>query len=69
MKTLDCIDCGEPYPTARYKALKPARSCHYCKGCADHLPPPVRTVAHINKSNPMLITDMSLLKQLNPKRT
>lgn len=26
-------------------------------------------VAPINKSNPMLITDLTLLKQLNPKRT
>ena len=27
------------------------------------------TVAPINKSNYMMITDISLLKQLNPKRT
>lgn len=68
-ETLTCIECLEPYPLARFKALQPAVSCHYCIECADNLPPPVRTVAHINKSNPMLVTDMETLKQLNPKRT
>jgi hypothetical protein len=36
--------------------------------CADKAPKPVRTVVPMNKSNYILITDITLLHQLNPKR-
>jgi hypothetical protein len=44
----------------------------YCLACGDieaHAKMLSRTIAPINKSNYMLITDLELLKQLNPKRT
>lgn len=41
-----------------------------CMPCAEKLARKVKhTVAPMNKSNYMLFTDPSLLKQLNPKRT
>lgn len=43
-----------------------------CANCRDHIAKKERNfwcVAGINKSNLMLITDLSMLKQLNPKRT
>lgn len=41
-----------------------------CMPCGELLARQVkRTVAPLNKSNYMLLTDMEQLKQLNPKRT
>jgi hypothetical protein len=41
-----------------------------CMACGDMIAHERRfTIAPINKSNYMLITDLSQLKQLNPKRT
>lgn len=49
----------------RAKALRPT-----CMACGETLARKVKhTVAPLNKSNYMLFTDPSLLKQLNPKRT
>ena len=41
-----------------------------CLPCGDEIAKARKhTIAPINKSNPMVITDPELLKQLNPKRT
>jgi hypothetical protein len=41
-----------------------------CHKCGEQLAKDKRhTIAPINKSNYMVITDLELLKQLNPKRT
>ena len=41
-----------------------------CAACGEALSRKVKhTIAPLNKSNYVLITDTSLLKQLNPKRT
>ena len=60
-----CIKCGDDYDTAR-KVL----GYQVCLVCGDHEAHQRKfTVAPLNKSNYMLFTDISLLKQLNPKRT
>jgi len=57
--------CGEPI--VRKRALLGYR---VCLNCGDQIAKKRRfTVAPLNKSNYMLITDLNLLKQLNPKRT
>lgn len=49
----------------RAKALRPT-----CAECGEKLAREVKhTIAPLNKSNYMLFTDASMLKQLNPKRT
>jgi ribosomal protein L37AE/L43A len=43
-----------------------------CMPCGDDLATKIntkRTVVPMNKSNYMMVTDMTILKQLNPKRT
>lgn len=63
--THHCISCGEVVPQKR--ALL---GYHTCMPCGDRQARAVKhTVAPLNKSNYMLFTDISLLKQLNPKRT
>lgn len=57
-----CSCCGEPFPLARYN-LK----YRVCLACADKQPQPTRTIVNLHKSNPVLITDMNDLKDLNPK--
>ena len=62
-----CTNCSKPIlPKSRYTKLG-YKTCLDCGDSQAHLR--VRTVAPINKSNYMLITDLELLKQLNPKRT
>lgn len=49
----------------RARALRPT-----CADCGEQLARQVKhTVVPMNKSNYMLVTDRSLLTQLNPKRT
>jgi len=61
-----CTNCyGGTVPVAR---LKLGRTT--CLPCGEALAKKVKhTVAPLNKSNYMVFTDVSLLKQLNPKRT
>lgn len=71
-KTLDmfentqpCVCCGESVPIKRaYIGYKT------CPPCGEKQARQVRhTIAPMNKSNYMVFTDVSMLKQLNPKRT
>lgn len=60
-----CASCGDTYSPKRANA-----GYHLCMPCGDTQARAVRhTIAPMNKSNYMLFTDISLLKQLNPKRT
>ena len=66
--TLNCVECGEPYPAGRFFALRGDTTHRVrCSDCADLLPPPVRTVAHLHKSNAILITDCRDLIGINQK--
>ena len=64
---MNCIDCDKPIlPKQRYTKLK----YKTCLNCGDDQAKTRKfTIAPINKSNYMLITDLTQLKQLNPKRT
>lgn len=60
-----CRECGDEIENARW-----ALGYKHCMVCGNILAKERKfTVAPMNKSNYMLITDASLLKQLNPKRT
>ena len=62
-----CMRCGESVSKGRSEL-----GYKYCLACGDieaHAKMLSRTIAPINKSNYMLITDLTQLKQLNPKRT
>ena len=60
-----CKLCGRAYAAERLSI-----GYAVCMPCGDDLASKVvRTVAPINKSNYMMITDMAMLRQLNPKRT
>jgi predicted amidophosphoribosyltransferase len=60
-----CFVCGDDYDTAR-KVL----GYSVCLMCGDELAHERKfTVACSNKQGYELITDISFLKQLNPKRT
>lgn len=60
-----CVVCGGFIDHARYKL-----GYKLCKPCGEAAAREKRhTIAPLNKSNYMLITDLSQLKQLNPKRT
>jgi hypothetical protein len=60
-----CKLCGMQYAAERLSI-----GYAVCMPCGDDLASKVvRTVAPINKSNYMMITDMAMLRQLNPKRT
>jgi ribosomal protein S27E len=65
---LNCVGCGDEYPVERFLALvgHPMRRVR-CADCADLLPPPTRTVAHLHKSNAILITDRRDLIGINQK--
>jgi tRNA A37 threonylcarbamoyladenosine dehydratase len=57
--------CGEEYDLARLKI-----GYAVCLDCGDEIAKDkVYTIAPLNKSNYICITDMAMLKQLNPKRT
>lgn len=65
MPKIRCICCADPVPTKRA-----ALGYRTCLMCGEGIARQVRhTVAPMNKSNYMLFTDASMLKQLNPKRT
>jgi hypothetical protein len=67
-ETLNCVECGDEYPAGRFFALRPdALRRVRCVDCADHLPPPVRTVANLHKSNSILITNLADLVGINQK--
>lgn len=60
-----CVECGGYIAHARY-----ALGYQICKECGEYHAKQVKhTIAPINKSNYMYISDLSQLKQLNPKRT
>ena len=57
--------CGEEYDLARLDI-----GYAVCLDCGDEIAKDkVYTIAPLNKSNYICITDMAMLKQLNPKRT
>jgi ribosomal protein L37AE/L43A len=60
-----CVVCGGFIPHARYKLGY--KTCMQCGEAAAR--EKKHTIAPINKSNYMYISDLSQLKQLNPKRT
>jgi ribosomal protein L37AE/L43A len=62
-----CKLCG-----CGYAAERLAIGYAICMPCGDDLATKAntkRTVVPMNKSNYMMVTDMAILKQLNPKRT
>ena len=65
-ETLNCIDCGEDYPRARYDILK-NEAGKRCIDCAPNVAPPVRIVATLHKSNDILITNPADLIGINCK--
>jgi ribosomal protein L37AE/L43A len=65
--TPQCKLCGNTYAAERLSI-----GYAICMPCGDDLANKVntkRTVVPMNKSNYMMVTDMAILKQLNPKRT
>lgn len=63
--TRDCLICGSGVAHERW-----ALGYKTCMPCGEVASKRIkRTVVPINKSNYMLITDLSDLKGLNPKRT
>jgi ribosomal protein L37AE/L43A len=60
-----CMHCGEPYELGRMKL-----GYAFCLDCGDEIAKERKfTIAPLNKSNYVCITDITMLKQLNPKRT
>jgi ribosomal protein L37AE/L43A len=62
-----CRNCGDEVNLKRW-----ALGYKFCLPCGDDIAKTQnkqRCVVPMNKSNYMLVTDYSLLKQLNPKRT
>ena len=60
-----CVACGDVFSHARRTA-----GYHLCMPCGDQQARQRKhTIAPMNKSNYMLITDLEILSQLNPKRT
>ena len=60
-----CKMCGDIYPIERMHL-----GYAVCLICGDELAKERKfTIAPLNKSNYIAITDMTMLKQLNPKRT
>jgi ribosomal protein L37AE/L43A len=60
-----CKLCGDTYDLGRLNI-----GYAICMPCGNEIAKSVkRTVVPMNKSNYMMVTDMSILKQLNPKRT
>jgi ribosomal protein L37AE/L43A len=60
-----CKSCGEMYPLERMHL-----GYAFCLPCGDEIAKERKfTIAPLNKSNYVCITDMTMLKQLNPKRT
>jgi hypothetical protein len=60
-----CKLCGRDYDEGRFDI-----GYAVCLSCGDELAKERKfTIAPLNKSNYVCITDMTMLKQLNPKRT
>jgi len=60
-----CKLCGDQYDLARLDI-----GYAVCLDCGDEIARDRKfTIAPLNKSNYICITDMAMLKQLNPKRT
>lgn len=60
-----CMQCGDHFPLERMKL-----GYAFCLSCGDEIARERKfTIAPLNKSNYVCITDMAMLKQLNPKRT
>jgi len=60
-----CMQCGEQYDLSRMKL-----GYTFCLPCGDEIAKERKfTIAPLNKSNYVCITDLTMLKQLNPKRT
>ena len=62
-----CISCGDLFDVGRAEL-----GYVICKQCGDARATQERTtwcVVPMNKSNYMLVTDIEVLRQLNPKRT
>ena len=60
-----CKLCGDQYDLARLDI-----GYAVCLDCGDEIARDRKfTIAPLNKSNYICITDMTMLKQLNPKRT
>jgi ribosomal protein L37AE/L43A len=60
-----CNQCYDPFSVERFRL-----GYHTCLACGDTAARSVVfTTAPINKSNYMLITNVTELSQLNPKRT
>jgi ribosomal protein L37AE/L43A len=60
-----CKECGDTYPIERMHL-----GYAFCLPCGDEIAKSRKfTIAPLNKSNYVCITDMVMLKQLNPKRT
>jgi hypothetical protein len=60
-----CLLCGDTFKWARFQL-----GYKLCLDCGDDAAHKVKhTIAPLNKSNYVYISDMQMLKQLNPKRT
>jgi hypothetical protein len=60
-----CLLCGEPFEIQRLRL-----GYAVCLDCGDEIAKSRKfTIAPLNKSNYVCITDITMLKQLNPKRT
>ena len=60
-----CRNCGDEVNINRW-----ALGYKFCLPCGDEIAKSRKfTIAPLNKSNYIAITDMTMLKQLNPKRT
>ena len=60
-----CKLCGDEFDIARFRL-----GYAVCLSCGNDLAMERKfTIAPLNKSNYVCITDMAMLKQLNPKRT
>ena len=62
-----CLECGENFAKGRHSLGY--KLCLQCGNDQAKKKSKAYTVAPINKSNYMFISDPELLKQLNPKRT
>jgi hypothetical protein len=60
-----CMQCGEQYDLNRLHL-----GYAFCLPCGEEIAKERKfTIAPLNKSNYVCITDLTMLKQLNPKRT
>ena len=66
-----CVSCyWEQVPVARARRCIDDKMPITCAQCGEYNAKQVKhTIAPLNKSNYMYISDLSQLKQLNPKRT